>query len=525
MPHKTITTPDRDRIKSLVPTGNTEQIQVAMDTGLYKRKRRKVAEVDEDNHQIVFTATSDTLDRDSERVIPRSFEKDMGYYDENPVVLYGHDHRLPAVGKCTDHEFSDADLKMQVKFAVEENPMAALLWGLYKSGYMRMTSVGFIPIEWSDDAEEKLEGQSGLTFTRNELIELSLVNVGSNRYALSELPAEIKGDPVLRDAYAWMVEGDTAHKTKSIVSATEFIAFPETTGGLPINLNVSVSENTSDNGDPKEVKTEMATQLSENRQCPTCQQAKEDQGAAPETKGVNLATELNTIIDGADEDRDEMIRKLADACDMDTDGITAILDGEMECPTKEVIEGLARGCGVTADKLFDAAMQDGCAYDGMDTEENMSGDTDTDEDKAFDAFLSTLTDTEEPQDKAFGDFLSKTVGAEVAKTKFYGMLSGMFPESYEERQQAIYADLEQYLEYMIEDIDKYDYVEAYPIATYPDHVIVYCWNTNKIYKASYEMADGEVDFTDLKLVKLNYEEMAMDMKQALADEDFTEPTV
>ena len=516
---KNISTIDRDRIKSLVPTGNTEQIQVAMDTGLYKRKRRKVAEIDEANHEIIFTATSDTLDRDSERVIPRSFEKDMGFYDENPVVLYGHDHRLPAVGKCTDHEFSDADLKMQVKFAVDENPMAALLWGLYKSGYMRMTSVGFIPIEWSDDAEEKLEGQSGLTFIRNELIELSLVNVGSNRFALSDLPAEIKGDPLMADAYARMVEGGNTHKTKSIVSAMEFIAVPETTGGLPINLNVRVSDN-----DTKEVNTEMATQLSEERQCPKCQEAKESEAVTPETKGVNLAAELNTIIDGADEDRDEMIQKLADACDMDTDGITAILDGETECPTKEVIEGLARGCGVTADSLFDAAMKDGCEYDGMDdTEEDMGGDTD--DDKAFDAFLSTITDTEEPQDKAFGDFLSKTVGAEVAKTKFYGMLSGMFPESYEERQQAIYADLEQYLEYMIEDIDKYDYVEAYPIATYPDHVIVYCWNTQKIYKASYKMTDGEVDFTDLKLVKLNYEEMAMDMKQALADEDLTEQTV
>ena len=223
----TITNPDRDRIKSLVPTGNTEQIQVAMDSGLYKRKRRKVAEVDEDNHEIVFIATSDTLDRDSERVIPRSFEKDMGYYDENPVVLYGHDHRLPAVGKCTDHEFSDADLKMQVKFAVDENPMAALLWGLYKSGYMRMTSVGFIPIEWSDDAEEKLEGQSGLTFTRNELIELSFVNVGSNRYALSQLPAELKGDPLMADAYARMVEGENHALVKSITGTTEVVNIPK----------------------------------------------------------------------------------------------------------------------------------------------------------------------------------------------------------------------------------------------------------------------------------------------------------
>jgi hypothetical protein len=39
------------------------------------------------------------------------------------------------------------------------------------------------------------------------------------------------------------------------------------------------------------------------------------------------------------------------------------------------------------------------------------------------------------------------------------------------------------------------------------------------------MTDGEVEFTDLKLVKLNYEEMAMDMKQALVDADLTEHAV
>ena len=344
---KTITTPDRERIKSLVPTGNTEQIQTAMDNGLYKRKSAKVVEVDDSVKMMVFTATSDTLDRDSERVIPRSFEKDMGYYDENPVVLYGHDHRLPAVGKCTDYAFSDKSLKMQVDFAVDENPMSALLWNLYSNDYMRMVSVGFIPIEWSDDKSEKLSGQEGLTYTRCELIELSLVNVGSNRYALSELPAEIKGDPLMVDAYARMVEGENNVLAKSA------IAIPETTG-LPINLNVRVQE----------VETDME-------------------------KG----------------------------------------------------------------------------------------------------------------------------GAESTKTKFYGMLSEMFPESYEERQQAVYADLEQYLEYRLEDIGENEYVETIQIATFEDHVIVYCWNTNKIYKASYEMTDGEVDFTDLTEIEFIYSELPLEAKR------------
>ena len=78
---------DRDRIKNLVPAGNAEAIQTVLDDGTFKRKLYKVAEVDEASHEIVFTVTSDTLDRDSERVLPKSLEKDFGYYKENPVVL------------------------------------------------------------------------------------------------------------------------------------------------------------------------------------------------------------------------------------------------------------------------------------------------------------------------------------------------------------------------------------------------------------------------------------------------------
>ena len=389
---------------------------------------------------------------------------------------------------------------MIVEFAYNENPFAAMLYRLYEKGYMRMTSVGFIPIEWSDDAEEKLEGQSGLTFTRNELIELSLVNIGSNRFALSDLPVEVKSDFVLSDAYAGMIENSDNALAKSVAGGAPTIQIPPQAEGLPLHLTFQIPEG-------KEESEHMATQLPKEHQCPTCQQelgAIGDSGtkgtsgpigcegvdmskASPETKGANLSAEINTIIADGDHDRDEMIEKMADECGMDTDGINAILDGTMECPSKEVIEGLARGCGVTADKLFDAAMQDGCEYDDMD------------EDKGFQA-----------SDKSTFD----------AKVKFYGMITGMFPESYEERQRLIHEDLMDYLEHELDAIDKYEYVEAYPIATYADHVIVYCWNTDKIYKANYAMDDGEVEFTDLTQIKLNYEEMPIDAK-ALAHE-FTE---
>ena len=200
---------DRDRIKNLVPAGNAEAIQTVLDDGTFKRKLYKVAEVDEASHEIVFTVTSDTLDRDSERVLPKSLEKDFGYYKENPVVLFHHDHSIPAVAKMVDHKITDTQVVMRDQFAVDiDYPLAKVLWELYSKGYMRMTSIGFIPIEWTEDEEMMLEGQKGMTFTRIEMIEHSLVNVGANRYALrvSELPAKIRNDSILKTTYESLVE-------------------------------------------------------------------------------------------------------------------------------------------------------------------------------------------------------------------------------------------------------------------------------------------------------------------------------
>ena len=501
----TMTHTDRDRIRSLVPAGDTDAIQTALTDGDFKRKLYKVAEVDEASSEIVFTVSSDTVDRDSERVLPKSIEKDFAYYKENPVVLFHHDHSIPAVAKMVEHKITNKEVIMRDRFAVDvDYPLAKVLWELYSKGYMRMTSIGFIPLEWTEDEEMLLDGQKGYTFTRIEMIEHSLVNVGSNRHAVSELPAKIRNDALLKSAYESMVETKPlAEKSQETLAAVQTLQIPPQAEGLPLNITFQIPEGKEEN---------MATQLPKH-QCPTCQAQVAGktgpvrnvgpptgaQGAikdAPQTKGANLAAELNALIDGGDHDRDEMIQKMADECDMETDGIDAILDGSTQCPSKEVIEGLARGCGIKADKLFDAAMKDGCAYDGMDTEEDMGGDSDMDDDKAFEA-----------SDKAVFE----------AKTKFYGMISGMFPESYEERQRAIHEDLIDFLEHELDAIDKYEYVEAYPIATFPDHVIVYCWNTDTIYKALYAMDAGEVEFTELKQIQLNYEEMPMDAKVLSAE--------
>ena len=471
----TITPTDRDRVKSVVASGKAEAIEAALTDGTLKRKLYKVAEVDEASSEIVFTVTSDTLDRDSERVLPKSLEKDFAYYEENPVVLFHHDHSIPAVAKMVDYTITEKEVVMRDQFAIDiDYPLAKVLWELYSKGYMRMTSIGFIPIEWTDDDDMMLDDQKGLTFTRVEIIEHSLVNVGANRHAVSELPTKIRSDATLKSAYEEWVEVPGKTETFQPPASAPTLHLPHHTGEQPINLTLQLPE-------LKEVSEPMA--LNTKNRCPTCEaKATAD---TPQTKGETLAMLLNDAI-GDGDDRADTITMMATAAGVDENTVNQILDGEIDCPPMDRLEGFAEALsGVSLSSLIEAAESDGCSYD-METD----GMHDDDE-------------------KSVG---TSKKGEVQARTKFYGMLAGMFPESMEERQRAVHTDLQDYLEYMIEDIEKYEYVEAYPIATYPDHVIVYCWNTDKIYKATYTMDDNQVEFTDLKQIRLNYEEMEMDMK-------------
>lgn len=180
-----------------------DQIGKLIEDGKYaiKYPQNAVKQINRRQHTIEFVVTADTIDRDHERVIPRAFEKDFGFYESNPVVLFAHNHKEMPPAQMIAHNFSDAEFTVTDKFAVKEYELAATLWRLYSADppYMRAVSAGFIPIDWSTEEKDRLEGQSGRTYTRAELIEHSLVPIGSNRQALQKIYQQTKKswDPVL----------------------------------------------------------------------------------------------------------------------------------------------------------------------------------------------------------------------------------------------------------------------------------------------------------------------------------------
>ena len=104
--------------------------------------------------------------------------------------MFAHNYTQPPIGKATRVWKSDGQLKFNIEFAKEEDyPFADTVYRLYKGGFMKATSVGFIP-----DPDSIVEGDGEKapkrTYKKQELLELSAVPVPSNPNALVQAQEE-----------------------------------------------------------------------------------------------------------------------------------------------------------------------------------------------------------------------------------------------------------------------------------------------------------------------------------------------
>ena len=132
-----------------------------------------IKDIDEEDRSFTAIASDDSMDRHGENISQDGW--DLENFTKNPVVPWGHDYFSPPVGKATEIGVQDGKLMFKPKFATaDEYPFADTIFKLYKGGYLRAFSVGFIPKEMDGD-----------TFTRQELLEISAVTVPSNPNALA----------------------------------------------------------------------------------------------------------------------------------------------------------------------------------------------------------------------------------------------------------------------------------------------------------------------------------------------------
>lgn len=123
----------------------------------------------------VIVSTAD-VDRQGESVDQNGW--DLSFFKANPVVLWAHDYSSLPIGVCTNITLENGKLIAEGKFAPSEaNPFAQQVRRLYDLGMVRATSVGFIPREFDQNIEGKIN--------RSELLEFSFVPVPANPHALS----------------------------------------------------------------------------------------------------------------------------------------------------------------------------------------------------------------------------------------------------------------------------------------------------------------------------------------------------
>lgn len=135
-----------------------------------------------ENRQVEFVISSDAVD--SYSTVFKMSGWDLNRYERNPIVCYQHrshsDDPDNLIGTST-LRIEDNMLIGTVTFEdADVNPRAEKIFRKVQAGTLRMASVGARVLKAHLGDEEKNEDKEVLYFDRSELIEWSIVSVGSN---------------------------------------------------------------------------------------------------------------------------------------------------------------------------------------------------------------------------------------------------------------------------------------------------------------------------------------------------------
>lgn len=168
-------------LKLLERTEWIEQVKKDADKALPLRKGffAEIKQVGEEEERILdFVISDDGEDRDGDTIAVDGW--DFKNYQKNPVVLFAHDYWSPAVARG-EPRVEDGKVKSKTVFASpDQYAFAETLYQLYKGGFMKATSVGFMPKRWEEREKWAYD------FKEQELLEYSLVPVPANPRAVLE---------------------------------------------------------------------------------------------------------------------------------------------------------------------------------------------------------------------------------------------------------------------------------------------------------------------------------------------------
>lgn len=141
-----------------------------LDEEAENEKRGLLMQYDAKTKQAI--ASTAVLDRQGESIDQSGW--DLKNFKSNPVILWAHDHTIPAVGTAPDMRVSRTGGEKRLVFTPqfhEATDEAKAIKYMYDNGILNSFSVGFIPKEFDSTTD---------TYLKQELLEVSAVNVPAN---------------------------------------------------------------------------------------------------------------------------------------------------------------------------------------------------------------------------------------------------------------------------------------------------------------------------------------------------------
>jgi HK97 family phage prohead protease len=140
-------------------------------------------------------ASARTVDRDNEVILPDGVDLDS--FRKAPVLLWGHSWGQPPIGK--DAAIASDGYGLRTRSLMAETALANDLWMLVKGGFLKTSSIGFIPLEYVQAGHKNYGGlmdaarkwpewnskaEPNVFITKALLLEHSLVSVPACAEAL-----------------------------------------------------------------------------------------------------------------------------------------------------------------------------------------------------------------------------------------------------------------------------------------------------------------------------------------------------
>ena len=167
------------------------------------------------------TITTNTVDRSGDIVEPKGAK--LTNFRKNPVVLMAHNYTGLPIAKAKDLVRTNNGITAKVIFPDEGvYSLADTVYSLYKNGFMKAWSIGFIPIKSEDIVDDEDDKDSkavsrGRRFKTWELLEFSGCAVPNNPDTLNNMMAKgINIEPLEEAGFIEIVEEKTKYKCECI---------------------------------------------------------------------------------------------------------------------------------------------------------------------------------------------------------------------------------------------------------------------------------------------------------------------